>query len=105
MDDLLLVEEKIDQEVKSLDTCDYNSDTFAEILSRIQKLVDDLNLRSYSNLPQWVAKLDEEVCPHLQDNERVSGFTFFYANCTGFAVVSMVYLQLKCYDVKHLVYL
>ncbi|PIK60017.1 putative cytoplasmic dynein 1 heavy chain 1 [Apostichopus japonicus] len=61
VDDLLLVEEKIDQEVKALDTCDYNSDTFAEILSRIQKLVDDLNLRSYSNLPQWVATLDEEV--------------------------------------------
>lgn len=68
VDDLLLVEEKIDQEVKALDTCDYNSDTFAEILSRIQKLVDDLNLRSYSNLPQWVATLDEEV--------RLSSSTF-----------------------------
>ncbi|XP_022096690.1 cytoplasmic dynein 1 heavy chain 1-like isoform X2 [Acanthaster planci] len=61
VDDLLLVEEKIDNEVRSLDHCDYNANIFAEILSHIQKEVDDLNLHSYSNLPQWVAKLDMEV--------------------------------------------
>ena len=33
----------------------------AEILSKVQKLVDDLSLHQYSNLPQWVAKLDGEV--------------------------------------------
>ena len=61
MDDLLLIEEKIDEQVRSLDNCDYNSNMFTEILGRIQKDVDDLNLHAYSNLPQWVAKLDEEV--------------------------------------------
>lgn len=49
-------------EVKSLETCAYQTSTFREILSRIQKAVDNLSLHSYSNLPQWVAKLDQEVC-------------------------------------------
>lgn len=57
----MLIEEKIDEQVRSLDNCDYNSNMFTEILGRIQKDVDDLNLHAYSNLPQWVAKLDEEV--------------------------------------------
>lgn len=61
MDDLLLIEEKIDLEVRSLETCMYENKTFNEILSRIQKAVDDLNLHSYSNLPIWVNKLDIEV--------------------------------------------
>ena len=30
-------------------------------LGKIQKLVDDLNLHKYSNLAEWVAKLDVEV--------------------------------------------
>lgn len=61
MDDLLLIEEKIDLEVRSLETCMYENKMFTEILNRIQKAVDDLNLHSYSNLPIWVNKLDIEV--------------------------------------------
>ncbi|XP_077870638.1 cytoplasmic dynein 1 heavy chain 1-like [Saccoglossus kowalevskii] len=61
VDDLLLIEEKIDTEVRSLETCAFNVNIFAEILGRIQKDVDDLNLHSYSNLPQWVARLDSEL--------------------------------------------
>lgn len=61
MDDLLLIEEKIDLEVRSLETCMYDMKTFSEILNRVQKAVDDLNLHSYSNLPIWVNKLDIEV--------------------------------------------
>ena len=63
MDDLLVVEEKIDSEVRSLDVCQYAPQILAEILSKVQKAVDDLSLHSYSNLPQWVAKLDLEVSP------------------------------------------
>lgn len=62
VDDLLAMEQEIDLEVKSLETCAYSSTTFSEILGKIQKAVDNLSLHSYSNLPQWVAKLDEEVC-------------------------------------------
>ncbi|XP_070577189.1 cytoplasmic dynein 1 heavy chain 1-like [Ptychodera flava] len=61
VDDLLLIEEKIDVEVRSLETCAFNANVFGEVLNRIQKAVDDLNLHSYSNLPQWVARLDKEV--------------------------------------------
>ncbi|VDP20010.1 unnamed protein product [Schistosoma margrebowiei] len=35
------------------------------VLCKIQKSVDELNLHQYSNLPQWVARLDEEVEHHL----------------------------------------
>lgn len=61
VDDLLLIEEKIDLEVRSLDTCMFDHKTFSDILNRVQKAVDDLNLHSYSNLPIWVNKLDIEV--------------------------------------------
>ncbi|XP_028677485.1 cytoplasmic dynein 1 heavy chain 1 isoform X2 [Erpetoichthys calabaricus] len=61
VDDLLIIEEKIDLEVRSLETCLYDHKTFTEILNRIQKAVDDLNLHSYSNLPIWVNKLDMEI--------------------------------------------
>lgn len=61
VDDLLLIEEKIDLEVRSLDTCIFDHKTFTDILNRVQKAVDDLNLHSYSNLPIWVNKLDIEV--------------------------------------------
>ncbi len=53
--------EKIDIEVRSLELCAFNRETFDEILSKIQKAVDDLNLHSYSNLSSWVKTLDEEV--------------------------------------------
>lgn len=39
----------------------FDQKTFSDILSRVQKAVDDLNLHSYSNLPIWVNKLDIEV--------------------------------------------
>ncbi|KAL0969613.1 hypothetical protein UPYG_G00229830 [Umbra pygmaea] len=61
VDDLLLIEEKIDLEVRSLETCMYEHKIFTEILNRVQKAVDDLNLHSYSNLPIWVNKLDNEI--------------------------------------------
>ncbi|KAM9294157.1 cytoplasmic dynein 1 heavy chain 1 [Gastrophryne carolinensis] len=61
VDDLLIIEEKIDLEVRSLETCMYDHKTFSEILNRVQKAVDDLNLHSYSNLPIWVNKLDMEI--------------------------------------------
>ncbi|RUS77140.1 hypothetical protein EGW08_015096 [Elysia chlorotica] len=61
VDDALSMEEEIDVEVRSLETCTYSASNFREILGRIQKAVDNLSLRSYSNLPQWVASLDEQV--------------------------------------------
>ncbi|XP_052769398.1 cytoplasmic dynein 1 heavy chain 1-like isoform X2 [Mya arenaria] len=72
VDELLSMEQEIDLEVKSLETCSYSSTTFREILAKIQKAVDNLSLHSYSNLPQWVAKLDEEVEKRLAERLEVA---------------------------------
>lgn len=61
VEDLLVVEEQLDVDVRSLETCPYSAATFADILSKIQHAVDDLSLRQYSNLHVWVTRLDEEV--------------------------------------------
>lgn len=61
VEDLLVVEEQLDVDVRSLETCPYSAATFADILSKIQHAVDDLSLRQYSNLHVWVQRLDEEV--------------------------------------------
>lgn len=61
VDELLTISELIDVEVRSLETCAYSSSVLAEILSKIQKAVDDLSLHRYSNLDQWVKNLDQEV--------------------------------------------
>lgn len=53
--------QKIDIEVHSLASCAFKKDTFEEILSKIQKAVDELNLHSYSNLNAWVKTLDTQV--------------------------------------------
>ncbi|CAB3376335.1 Hypothetical predicted protein [Cloeon dipterum] len=61
VEDLLVLEEQLDADVRSLETCPYSANTFAEILKKIQDAVDDLSLKQYSNLQLWVARLDEEV--------------------------------------------
>lgn len=62
MEDLLAVEEQISVDVRSLETCPYAAPSLADILSRLQRAIDDLSLRQYSNLRLWVQRLDEEVC-------------------------------------------
>lgn len=65
VEDLLFVEEQLDVDVRSLETCPYSANTFADILGKIQHAVDDLSLRQYSNLHIWVTRLDEEVEKNL----------------------------------------
>jgi len=62
VDELVRVEKSIEQQLKELDTCEYQEQRFANILYEIQKSIDHLNLRSgFINLQQWVSRLDEEV--------------------------------------------
>ncbi len=61
VDELITVETTIEQFLKQLDTCDYTDIKFHDILYEIQKYIDNLSLKLFSNLPQWVAKLDDEV--------------------------------------------
>lgn len=56
-----MVEEELDVDVRSLETCPCNAATFSVILLKIQHAVDDLSFRQYTNLHIWVARLDEEV--------------------------------------------
>lgn len=66
VDDLLSSVENIDIEVRSLDTCALNNQSFRDILAKVQKAVDELNLHSYSNLPTWVNTLDVQVCHNVK---------------------------------------
>lgn len=61
VEDLLVVEEQLDVDVRSLETCPYSANTLADILAKIQHAIDDLSLRQYSNLHIWVNRLDQEV--------------------------------------------
>ncbi|KOC68078.1 Dynein heavy chain, cytoplasmic [Habropoda laboriosa] len=65
VEDLMVVEEQLDVDVRSLETCPYSANTFADILSKIQKAVDELSLKNYSNLTIWVSRLDQEVEKNL----------------------------------------
>lgn len=65
VEDLLVLEEQIDVDVRSLETCPYSANTFADILIKIQKSVDELSLKNFSNLHVWVSRLDEEIEKNL----------------------------------------
>jgi len=62
VDEVLSYTEQIETLMGSMETCEYRYQNFRDILDQFQKLVDDLNLRSYSNLSAWVVKLDKQVC-------------------------------------------
>ncbi len=61
VDDVLQYTNQIDSLITSLETCEYKAVTFKDVLDQIQKLIDDLNLRSYSNLAAWVMDVDSQV--------------------------------------------
>ena len=61
VEDLLVVEEQLDVDVRSLETCPYSAQTLGDILAKIQHSVDDLSLKQYSNLHIWVTRLDLAV--------------------------------------------
>lgn len=61
VEELVLVGEQLEVDIRSLETCPYSANTFADILAKIQHAVDDLSLKQYSNLHIWVSRLDDEV--------------------------------------------
>ena len=61
VDDALKHSEQITALVSKVSSCEYSSAKFTEVLEDIQKLIDKLNLRSYTNLVQWVSQLDAQV--------------------------------------------
>ena len=61
VDELLDIAEQIEIEVKSIENCNYSTTIFSEILNKVQKAVDDLSLQRYSNLSEWVIRLDDDI--------------------------------------------
>src|SRR5439155_12671341 len=51
----------ISRHIDDLKTCPYKARKFQGNLEKIQKLIDRLNLESYSNLNTWVAQLDKRI--------------------------------------------
>ncbi|KAK6020054.1 dynein heavy chain, region 1, partial [Ostertagia ostertagi] len=60
VEDLILIADNIEVDLAALDTCQYNAVTIGAQLASIQKSVDQLALGNYSNLTQWVDKLDKK---------------------------------------------
>ncbi|OXA50597.1 Dynein heavy chain, cytoplasmic [Folsomia candida] len=61
VDEVLSVEMQVSVDIKLLESCAYSAKTFGDILAKIQKAVDDLSLKQYSNLTKWVQHIDTEV--------------------------------------------
>ncbi|KAF9586482.1 hypothetical protein BGW38_004001 [Lunasporangiospora selenospora] len=61
VDSLISIYHEIMKLIEELPICAFIHETFGSIILRIQKLVDRLNLESYSNLDQWVSQLDSRV--------------------------------------------
>ncbi|KAF9140779.1 hypothetical protein BGX30_005985 [Mortierella sp. GBA39] len=61
VDSLISIYDDIIKLIDELPVCSFVHTTFSSIILRIQKLIDRLNLESYSNLDQWVSQLDAKV--------------------------------------------
>jgi len=61
VDEVLCILEEIYVEIKSLESCLYSNKTISEILNKIQKSVDNLSLKNYTNLQKWILWIDSEV--------------------------------------------
>jgi dynein heavy chain 1 len=58
---LLEIWEQINTAIEQLSTCSYRYDAFAEVLRRIQEIIDRLNLEGFSNLAPWVSQLERRI--------------------------------------------
>ncbi|CAG8458261.1 9384_t:CDS:2, partial [Cetraspora pellucida] len=61
VDALIADYENISRLIEDLKTCAYQMKKLNSNLEKIQKLIDRLNLESYSNLDAWVAQLDKRI--------------------------------------------
>lgn len=60
-EELLNVVRIVNADLNVLKSCQYDKETIENLLSSIQKGVDQLSLGNYSNLAQWVNKLDRQI--------------------------------------------
>jgi len=61
VDELVVKYDEIKKKLAALKICPLKEETFAEILSGLQSVIDELNLAGHSNLDSWVKNLDKEI--------------------------------------------
>ncbi|KAL6068809.1 putative dyneins heavy chain [Balamuthia mandrillaris] len=61
VDELLVKYSEIQTALNTLALCALEKDTLSQVMENIQKVVDYLNLASYSNLESWVRELDKQI--------------------------------------------
>ena len=60
-DALLDMYAEIGTVVQELSTCKYERSAFGDLLARVQRTIDKLNLEGYANLESWVQQLGERI--------------------------------------------
>lgn len=58
---LIELERNLESYINELQNCTYEFDKFSRILSKVQEIVDKLNLDGYSNLHKWVSYLNSSI--------------------------------------------
>jgi dynein heavy chain 1, cytosolic len=61
VDDLFLIDKEINDLLSQLSTCSYDSLIISDILEQIQKYIDELTLKMYTNLPVWIESVDKQI--------------------------------------------
>ncbi len=51
----------IENHLNSLESCTHEYYAISEIIDKIQKCIDEISLRMYSNMNEWVDRLDQRV--------------------------------------------
>ncbi|KAI8974487.1 dynein heavy chain [Pilobolus umbonatus] len=89
VDSLIGYYDEITKGVDEMKFCPYQAERFEDILNRVQKLIDRLNLENYSNLDQWVAGLDKRIESVLVSRlqQAIKSWTNAFKGITEDAVV------------------
>ena len=51
----------VEQHLAALDACAHEFYAIGGALDRLQQCIDEIGLRMYANVPEWVVQLDAEV--------------------------------------------
>nr|POE72457.1 dynein heavy chain, cytoplasmic [Quercus suber] len=64
---LASIQISVDTTLRELQACAFTADTFGKHLEALQRSIDQLNLESYSNIPVWVAEMNDKVIDTLRN--------------------------------------
>jgi len=61
VDRIISANKEIAEAINNIRDCDYSEKSFAKIIAKIQKHIDDLNLEGFTNLESWVENLESRI--------------------------------------------